>query len=255
MKLVTWNVNSVRARLERLLAFLERHVPDVVALQETKVVDQDFPVEALSEAGYRCTAFGQKTYNGVAILSRKPADSVCRAFNDGGDDSQARFVAATIAGIRVASVYVPNGQAVGTDRYRFKLEWLGRLRRWLEQDADPSLPLALVGDFNVAPQDKDVHDPEAWRESILCSTPEREALANVAAWGLSDSFRRLYPDDVRFSWWDYRQLGFPRNHGLRIDHIFLTSPLMDCCTEVLIDREERKGKGASDHAPVLATIE
>ncbi len=255
MKFVTWNVNSVRARHDRLLAFLERHRPDVVCLQETKVVDDVFPADAFREAGYQATVLGQKTYNGVAILSRQAVDQVLRGFGDGGDDSEARLLAATVGDIRFVCVYVPNGRAVGSESYAYKLDWMARLRRFLAVDSSPDRPLALLGDFNVAPADIDVHDPDAWRDEILCSDEERQAFADLASWGLTDSFRALYPDEQTFTWWDYRQLGFPKNRGLRIDHILLTQPLMERLVDVVVDRDERKGKGSSDHAPVLALIE
>jgi exodeoxyribonuclease-3 len=254
VKLVTWNVNSIRQRLDRLLALLERHAPDVVCLQETKVVDADFPAEALRAAGFASVFAGQKSYNGVAILSKTESSEVACGFRDGGDDAQARLLAATVAGLRVICAYVPNGQAVGSDKYAYKLAWLERLRGLLEREADPARPLALVGDFNVAPADADVHDPEAWRGQVLCSDPERSALARLLDWGLVDAFRTHYPDRVAFTWWDYRELGFPKNRGLRIDHVLLTRPLVERLSDVVIDREERKGKGASDHAPVLALL-
>jgi exodeoxyribonuclease-3 len=255
VQLATWNVNSVRARHDRLLAFLERHAPDVVCLQETKVVAEQFPVAALAEAGYASQVVGQKTYNGVAILSREAPSDSARAFGDGGDDSEARFLAVRVGGIRVASVYVPNGRSVGHDHYVYKLEWLARLRRWLEKHADPAEPLAVLGDFNVAPADADVHDPDAWQGQVLCSEPERQAYRELLSWGLHDSFRELRPDDVAYTWWDYRQLGFPKNRGLRIDHVLMTAPLLARCREVRVDREERKGKSPSDHAPVIATLD
>ncbi len=254
VKLVTWNVNSIRQRLERLLALLARHAPDVVCLQETKVIDADFPAEVLRAAGYASAFAGQKSYNGVAILSKLEAADIACGFRDGGDDEQARLLAATIAGVRVICAYVPNGQSVGSDKYAYKLEWLERLRKLLEREADPARPLALVGDFNVAPADADVHDPEAWRGQVLCSDAERAALARLLDWGLIDSFRKHYPERVAFTWWDYRELGFPKNRGLRIDHVLLTRPLVEKLEDVVIDREERKGKGASDHAPVLAVL-
>jgi exodeoxyribonuclease-3 len=255
VKIATWNVNSIRARLDRLLGFLDRQGPDVVCLQETKVTEESFPADPIREAGYRSVASGQKTYNGVALLSKREATDPVRAFEDGGDDSEARLVAATVEGVRCVCVYVPNGREVGSDSYRYKLEWMARLKSFLARDSDPERPLALLGDLNVAPDDIDVHDPEAWRERILCSTAEREALRDVSAWGLTDAFRHLHPDAVAYSWWDYRQLGFPKNRGLRIDHILMTRPLLERCTDVVIDRDERKGKGPSDHAPVLATID
>jgi exodeoxyribonuclease-3 len=251
VKLVTWNVNSIRQRQERLLALLARHAPDVVCLQETKVTDADFPAEAVRGAGYHFAHSGQKTYNGVAILARDPLADVAIGLRDGRNDDQARLLAATACGVRVICAYAPNGQAVGSDKYAFKLDWFERLRALLERECAPSQPLALLGDFNVAPADADVHDPEAWRGQVLCSEPERAALRRVCDWGLVDAFRTRYPDKVAFTWWDYRMLGFPKNHGLRIDHLLLTEPLAARLEDVVIDREERKGKGASDHAPVI----
>ncbi len=255
MKLATWNVNSVRARHDRLLAFLERHDPDVVCLQETKVMDDAFPADAIREAGYEPTVLGQKTYNGVAILSRRPADDVGRGFGDGGDDSEARLLAATVEGIRFLCVYVPNGSSVGSEKYAYKLEWMARLRRFLDKEESPERPLALLGDFNVAPADIDVYDPAGLRGEILCSDRERETFTELVGWGLTDSFRSLYPNETKFTWWDYRLLGFPKNRGLRIDHILLTRPLLERLSDVVVDRDERKGKGPSDHAPVLAILD
>ena len=255
MKVATWNVNSIRARLERLTAFLERHDPDVVCLQETKVVDDSFPTAALRELGYVSTVAGQKTYNGVAILSKTAPEDVVRGFQDGGDDSQARLVAGTLDGVRCISVYVPNGRTVGSEAYAYKLEWLQRLRDLLAKEHDASAELFVTGDFNVAPADIDVHDPEAWRDQVLCSDPERKGFGELEAWGLVDGFRDLYPERVAYTWWDYRRLGFPKNRGMRIDHVMLTRPLLERCSAIEIDREERKGKGASDHAPVIASFD
>jgi exodeoxyribonuclease-3 len=255
LKIITWNVNSIRARHDRLLALLERHQPDAVCLQETKVVDESFPFDALKDVGYSAAVSGQKTYNGVAVLARGGLEDAVLSFDDGVDDPQARMVAATVEGVRVISVYVPNGRSVGSEAYDYKLEWLGRLRRFIEKTSSPDQPLVVAGDFNVAPGDLDVHDPEAWRGGILCSDAERSALDDLMSWGLTDAFRRLYPDKVAYSWWDYRQLGFPKNRGLRIDHLLMTEPLLARCKAVEIDREERKGKGASDHAPVVADLD
>jgi len=255
MKLVSWNVNSIRQRRERLLALLARHAPDVVCLQETKVVDADFPADELRGVGYESVACGQKSYNGVAILAKSPLADVSKGFRDGGEDSQARLLAASVCGVRVVCAYAPNGQSVGSEKYAFKLEWYERLRKLLEREADPARELALVGDFNVAPGDLDVHDPEAWRGQILCSDAERAALARIREWGLVDAFRVKYPERVAFTWWDYRELGFPKNKGLRIDHLLLTAPLRARLDDIVIDREERKGKNASDHAPVLGTFQ
>jgi len=254
MKLVTWNVNSIRQRGERLLALLARHAPDVVCLQETKVTDADFPGEDLHAAGYHFVTLGQKSYNGVAILAKAELSDVRAGFRDGGDDSQARFLAATAFGVRVITAYAPNGQSIGSEKYAFKLDWFGRLRKCLEREFDAASELALAGDFNVAPADIDVHDPALWRGQVMCSEPERAALAELFRWGLVDSFRAVHPDRVAFTWWDYRMLGFPKNHGLRIDHVLVSRPLLARVGDVSIDRDERKGKGPSDHAPVLAVL-
>lgn len=251
MKLATWNVNSIRARQERVLDWLRRHEPEVVCLQELKVEDARFPEAEFRALGYDVATFGQKTYNGVAILSRAPLADVERGFADGVDDPQARFIAATTHGVRVMSTYVPNGQAVGSEKYAYKLEWLERLRRFLVARLGAGAPAALCGDFNVAPTDADVHDPDAWREKVLCSTAERQALERVREVGLVDVVRRLHPEGALFTWWDYRQLAFPKNRGLRIDHVFATPPLAERAVAATVDREARKGKEPSDHAPVI----
>ena len=255
MKFASWNLNSIRARQERLLAFLERHDPDVVGLQETKVVDDDFPLDALREAGYRSVSVGQKSYNGVSILAKRELADVVTAFGDGGDDAEARVVAATVEGVRFVNVYVPNGQSVGSEKYAHKLEWMARLASFVAKDSDPERPLMVAGDFNVAPADIDVHDPAVWRDEIMCSEPERLALRRLTDWGLVDTFRHLHPERAAFSWWDYRRLAFPKGRGLRIDHMLVTRPLLARLREVEIDRDERKGKLPSDHAPVLAVLE
>jgi exodeoxyribonuclease-3 len=255
MKLGSWNVNSIRARLPRLLAWLGEHLPDVVCLQETKVEDAAFPLLELRGLGYHAELFGQRTYNGVALLSRTPITEVTRGLGDGTADDQARFLCARTAGVRVASVYVPNGQAVGSDKFRYKLEWLRRCRSWLDRAARPDEPLVLGGDYNVAPEDRDVHDPVRWKDQVLCHPEERAGLAGIAGFGLEDLFRRRQPEPGFYSWWDYRQLSFPRNHGLRIDHLLATAPLASRCREVVIDRNARKGKDPSDHAPVVALFD
>jgi exodeoxyribonuclease-3 len=255
MLLATWNVNSVRARLDRLVAFLGRWSPDVVCLQELKVPDEDFPLEAIHAAGYQAAILGQRTYNGVAILSRVEAGEIQVGFGDGDADQQARFIAATVGGVRVASAYIPNGQVVGSDKWAYKLDWLGRLRAWLDRHTAVDQPLALCGDFNVAPEDRDAARPDEWRDSVLCHEDARRALHGVTSWGLTDAIRLHDEGPGPFSWWDYRMLAFPKGNGLRIDHIFLTAPLAARCTSATVDREERKGKQPSDHAPVLVTLE
>ena len=255
MKLATWNVNSVRARLERLLAWLARHQPDVLCLQELKVVDEAFPTDALREAGYHCAVHGQKTYNGVAILSRVEPTDVRRGLSDGVGDPQAQLIAANVGGARMLSAYVPNGSVVGTDKFAYKLRWLRRLRDHLDRCADPSEPVVLCGDFNVARFDDEVARPAEWGGSVLCVPEVREALERVRAWGFADVFRAHHPRGGVYSWWDYRAGAFPRNNGLRIDHIFATETLAARCTSAEVDREERKGPKASDHAPVLAVFD
>jgi len=255
MKLVSWNVNSIRVREARLLRLLEAARPDVVCLQELKVTNEAFPFEALREAGYHAAVHGQKTYNGVAIVSRLEPTEVERGFGDGEDDAQARLVAARVAGVHVACVYVPNGGEVGSEKWAYKLGWMKRLRAWLDRRFASADPVALCGDFNVAPEDRDVHDPEAWEGSVLTHPDARRALQDVRGFGLVDSFRLHHDEPGFFSWWDYRMLGFPKNRGLRIDHIDLSAPLAERCRAASIDRNERKGKQPSDHAPVIAELD
>lgn len=250
MKIVTWNVNSIRARQERLMAYLASAQPDVLCLQELKCVDDGMPIAELEAAGYQCACFGQKTYNGVAILSKTPVTDVVRGFGDGVEDPQARFVGDTVNGVRVFSVYAPNGQEVGSDAYKYKLEWYRRLRRFLDKNHKPSELIALCGDWNIAPDPIDVHDPVAWEGQTLFSGPERDALKTLMGFGLVDTWRKHHPDEQKFSWWDYRMLAFPKNKGLRIDHVLATEPLAKKSTASEIDREARKGKQPSDHAPV-----
>jgi exodeoxyribonuclease-3 len=252
MKLATWNVNSIRKRLDRLIPWLGEHRPDALCVQETKVEDNAFPRLEIEAAGYHVLAHGQKTYNGVALLTREPARDPVRGFVDGGDDAQARFLVATVGDTRVGTVYVPNGQSVESEKFPFKLEWLARWRRWLDVHADPSRPMALCGDINIAPDDRDVYDPEGWKDQVLCHPKERAALAELCRWGLVDVFRQHHAEPGLYSWWDYRQLSFPKNRGLRIDLILCTASLASRCTSVTIDRNARKGKDPSDHAPVIA---
>jgi exodeoxyribonuclease-3 len=254
VKLATWNINSIRAREERLLTWLGQEKPDVLCLQETKVEDAGFPVAALRKAGYEVATFGQRSYNGVAIASTRPLTDVVRGLGDDPADDEARAIAATTHGMRVICVYVPNGQDLASDRYPYKLAWFTRLRAYLERNTAPDQPIALCGDMNVTPDDRDVWSPEKWQNQIHCSPPERAALAEVAGFGLTDAFRHLHGDDKVYSWWDYRGVSFFKDQGLRIDLIFLSSPLVARCTTCTIDRNARKGQDASDHAPVIAVF-
>lgn len=251
MKIATWNVNSLRVRLPHVLDWLEREQPDVLAVQETKTEDAKFPMAELAEAGYRAVYSGQKTYNGVAVLSRaEPVDPLTDP--PALDDPQRRILAVTVAGVRIVDLYVPNGSEVGSDKYQYKLAWLATVRDWLRAELERHPRLVVLGDFNVAPEDRDVHDPDAWREKILCSTPEREAFRSLLDLGLSDAFRRFEQPDRSFSWWDYRMNGFRRNLGLRIDHILISSALCEPCLSCRIDKEPRRLERPSDHAPVIA---
>jgi exodeoxyribonuclease-3 len=256
MKLATWNVNSIRARKDRLSAWVDAVRPDVLCLQELKVPTEDMPGE-LAAAGYHVAAWGQKSYNGVAIASRAPLVDVTRGFTAGpvpGTDEQARVIAATIDGIRVVCLYVPNGEALDSDKYAYKLGWYRELRGWLDAHHQPDAPLVVCGDMNVAPTDLDVHDPDAWRGRVHCSQPERDALAHVLGFGLVDVFRHHHPDTKAYSWWDYRGVDFFKDRGLRIDHVFATAPVVATATGARIDRDARKGKDASDHAPVIVDL-
>jgi exodeoxyribonuclease-3 len=254
VKLVTWNINSVRAREARLVAWLAKAQPDVLCLQETKVEDPGFPLPALTKAGYEVALFGQKSYNGVAIASKTPLTDVTRGFGDDEPDDEARVIAATIGELRVINVYVPNGQELGSEKYAYKLAWYGRLRRYLDRTATPATKLVLVGDMNVTADDRDVWSPAQWAGKIHCSPEERAALAEVVAFGLVDVFRVHNPEGGVYSWWDYRGVSFFKNQGLRIDFIFATKPVADTCTACVVDRDARKGQDASDHAPVIATL-
>lgn len=252
MKIASWNVNSIRARQDRLIAWLGKARPDIICLQETKAVDDAFPLAAIRASGYEALFWGQKAYNGVAILGRGPVRALARGFNDGEDDLGARFLLAEACGVLVASVYVPNGREVGTEHYAAKLAWLGRLRRFLDREVEGSIPLALCGDWNITPDDRDVWDPEGHRDSIHCHPEERAALEHLMAYGLVDTLRLYDQSPGLYSWWDYRELGFVKDRGMRLDLVLASKPLAVRCTAAGIDREERKGKGASDHTPVWA---
>lgn len=251
MKLATWNVNSLKVRLPHLLDWLTAAQPDVVCLQETKTEDGGFPFAEIAAAGYRAIHNGQKTYNGVAILSRAQASDIVREL-PGFDDAQKRILAATVAGVRLICAYMPNGQAVGSDKYAYKLQWLDALARWLGEELQRHPQLALLGDFNIAPEDRDVHDPAAWQGQVLCSEPERAAFRRLLGLGLADAFRLFDQPERSFTWWDYRMMAFRRNHGLRIDHILVSPPLAARCRACTIDTAPRKRERPSDHAPVIA---
>ena len=254
MKLAAWNVNSLKVRLPQLLDFLATRSPDVVCLQETKLTDENFPVAEIEAAGYQAVFCGQKTYNGVAILSRTPMSDICIGIAN-FDDELKRVIAATIDGVRVVCVYCPNGQSLDSDKYAYKLRWFDALIAWLQDELTRHPNLAVLGDYNIAPEDRDVHDPSAWVGSVLVSDAERERFQALLALGLQDSFRLFEQPEKTYSWWDYRMLGFQRNQGLRIDHILLTAPLAQACTSSTVDRAMRKLERPSDHAPVVAEID
>ncbi|MCX8145737.1 MAG: exodeoxyribonuclease III [Azovibrio sp.] len=253
MKIASWNVNSLKVRLPQLLDWLATQQPHILCLQETKLEDHNFPRAELEAAGYHVAYSGQKTYNGVALLAQSPiTDVVCG--NPHFADPQKRLIAGTVDGVRVISAYFPNGQAVGSDKYAYKLDWLAGLKTWLAEELRRYPHLALCGDFNIAPEDQDVYDPQKWAGAILCSEPERAAFRDLLALGLVDSFRLFTQPEQSFSWWDYRMLGFQKNQGLRIDHVLLSPPLAARCAAAGIDRAPRKRERPSDHAPVWADI-
>lgn len=254
MKIATWNVNSLKVRLPHVLDWLAATQADVLCLQETKTEDKGFPYAELRAAGYHAVHNGQKTYNGVAILARSAPDDVLLDI-PGFADEQKRVVTATVNGLRIVCAYMPNGQAVGSDKYEYKLRWLAALADHVRGELKTWPRLALLGDYNIAPDDRDVHDPVAWKDQILCSEPERAAFRSFLGIGLSDAFRLFEQPDKTYSWWDYRQMGFRLNRGLRIDHILLSPPLAAECRACMIDKAPRKLERPSDHAPVVATME
>jgi exodeoxyribonuclease-3 len=251
MKIATWNVNSLKVRLPQLLDWLRDHPVDVIGIQETKLTNEAFPAAEIEAAGWHCAHNGQKTYNGVALLARQPLGDVSRDL-PGFADEQKRVIAATVAGVRVVNVYVPNGQAVGSDKYAYKLRWLEALRGYLQAELAVHPDLAVTGDYNIAPADEDVHDPAAWAGQVLCSEPERTAFEALLGLGLKDSFRLFEQPPQSFSWWDYRQAGFRRNLGLRIDHVLASAALAQRCRACTIDVGPRRNERPSDHTPVTA---
>ena len=268
MRIATWNVNSLKARLERVQGWLERGKPDVLLIQETKLADHDVPVDVFTNAGYEVAHHGQGRWNGVAIVSRVGIADVVTNFGaplvadatpDVADDqplNEARMIAATCGGVRVVAIYAPNGREVGSPFYRAKLAWFDRLARWLEEAVDRSAPLAIGGDFNVAPTDDDVWDPAACHGGTHVSEPEREAFRKLCAWGLADAYRLLRKETGRYTWWDYRAGNFHKNFGMRIDHLLVTDPLARRVVAAEIDRETRKGKPTpSDHTPLVIDVD
>lgn len=251
MKVASWNVNSLNVRLPHVLEWLESAQPDILGLQETKLTDEKFPRQAIREAGYEVVFTGQKTYNGVAVLARSPISDVITDL-PGIEDPQRRVLGVTVDGVRFINLYVPNGKAVDSDKYGYKLDWLEKLRDWLAAECERHERVVVAGDFNIAPTDADIHDPDAWRDQILCTGPEREALQRLLDLGFTDSFRAFEQPEMAFSWWDYRMNNFKRNRGLRID-LILTSPAITAGLQSsTIERDPRTWERPSDHTPVVA---
>ncbi|MGY6554074.1 MAG: exodeoxyribonuclease III [Wenzhouxiangella sp.] len=251
MKIASWNVNSLKVRLPHVLDWLDHQRPDVLGLQETKLTDDNFPIEAFRELGYQVSFSGQPTYNGVALISTAAQADPVSAIPD-FEDEQKRVIAATINDVRVINLYVVNGQEVGSDKFDYKLKWLEAVTRWVEAELENHDKLVVMGDFNIAPDDRDVYDPEAWYEKILCSTPEREALGRLLNLGLHDTFRLFDQAEGVYSWWDYRAAMFRRGLGLRIDLVLCSDALKDACTTSYVDKEPRRLERPSDHAPAVA---
>jgi exodeoxyribonuclease-3 len=249
MKIATWNVNSINMRKEQVLTWLETMQPDVLALQEIKCMNDKFPYEAFAELGYQIAVSGQKSYNGVAILSKYPIENVATDI-PGWQDEQRRILIATVQNVRILNVYVPNGSSVGSDKYQYKLNWLTQMEQFIKKELNNYPKFIMLGDFNIAPDDIDIHDPQLWKDSVLCSRPERDRLQAFFASGLTDLFRHLHPEQ-QFSWWDYREAAFRRNRGLRIDHILASQEVVNACRTVMIDKTPRAWEKPSDHAPVL----
>lgn len=253
MQVATWNVNSLAVRLPQVLDWLGQHQPEVVVLQETKLTDDKFPHADFAQAGYAAQWFGQKTYNGVALLSKTPAVDVVRNI-PGFADEQARVIAGTVGELRVIGAYFPNGQAPGTDKFEYKMQWMRSLRDWVREELAHHPKLVLMGDYNVAPEDRDVYDPIAWAGQIHCTPEEREQFRQLLALGLHDAFRLFEQPEKSWTWWDYRNLAFRKNQGLRIDHILVSEGLKASVTSCTIDKAPRKNERPSDHAPVVAVI-
>lgn len=253
MKLATWNVNSLAVRLPQLLEWLAAEQPDAIVLQETKLTDDKFPHAELTAAGWHSSWHGQKTYNGVALISRQPVENVVKNI-PGFDDEQARVIAGSIGGLRIIGGYFPNGQAPGSDKFAYKMRWLDALRGWLQTELASHPQLVLMGDFNIAPEDRDVHDPIAWAGQIHCTDEERGHFRALVGLGLHDAFRLFEQAPKSWSWWDYRNLAFRKNQGLRIDHILVSEALKAGTSACRIDKLPRKAERPSDHAPVLVEL-
>jgi exodeoxyribonuclease-3 len=253
VKLAAWNVNSLKVRLPQLLDWLAREQPDAVCLQETKVEDRSFPLQEIASSGYRAVFSGQKTYNGVAILTREPTQTVEHGIA-GFIDEQKRVISATVADVRLVCAYVPNGQSLDSDKYRYKLDWMKAFSKWLAGESNKYARIAVLGDFNIAPEDRDVYDPKAWEGQVLCSPAERAAFRELIGIGFKDSFRLFEQPDRSYSWWDYRMNAFRRKMGLRIDHILLSNELARDCISSRIDVDMRRNERPSDHAPVIAAF-
>lgn len=254
MKIATWNVNSMNVRAPHVIEWLQNHDPDVLVLQEIKQLTEKFPAQALRELGYHSIASGQKTYNGVAVISKMPVTDPVTDFAD-LEDPQRRILASTVGDVRVVNLYIPNGSEVGSEKYEYKLRWLDSLRRFLEAEMREHVNIVVLGDFNIAPADEDVHDPVGWGDAILCSPLERQALRALVELGLTDVFRKFEHPEKTFSWWDYRAAGFRRNAGLRIDLILTSDSMTKRCTASYVDKEPRAWERPSDHAPVVAEFE
>ena len=255
MKITTWNVNGIRARLTHVIDFLREETPDVLCLQETKVQDDSFPLEALEDEGYNVELFGQKGYNGVAILSHHALDGVVRGLPDDPADAERRVLGASVGGYRILDLYVPNGQEVGAEKYAYKLEWLRRLRAFLDSAYSAREKVVVVGDFNVTLDDRDVHDPEWWRGKILCSDDERKAMRNVMAFGLVDLLREHHEQGGIYTWWHYTAGAAFKDDGLRIDYVLASPPAADRCRDVIVHKDLRMTKSPSDHVPVTAVFD
>ena len=255
MKIATWNVNSILARLPLVTRWLDEVHPDVLCMQETKCTDDKFPADVFRERGYKCLTFGQQTYNGVAILSKAECENPLRGYPGDDENAHARLLSTNIEGLQIVNVYIPNGQMVGSEKYQFKLDWMRRLRLFFDDHYQSNTSVLLCGDFNVAPEERDVHDVRLWQGRILFSDPERATLQEIKDWGFTDAFRLHTESPGHYSWWDYRAGAFRRNHGLRIDHIWISEPLMTRNKNTLIDMEPRTWERPSDHAPVVAEFE